>query len=254
MVMRTLLSQASRSLQSVQSCQKRWKPFKALKWTNDRTMRDGLKQVNKPWEVRSDYDFVKGDFGLVATRGGHITEKQLENVMLYIKANFRSKEFKVTINDEYQIHPLSRRAQGAKMGKGLGDQLYWVLRIRPGTVIVDVKARFPEVMGPIQITRFFKGIIPLLGVPTTWASKGMVNVLDDIDYASSQVYLDKNSYRRLQDAYPEEAYKKHYYTFAENEKNSPKWTPHMTRFHYPVFQGKKFPNSRSRFVDSRYDR
>ena len=253
--MRSAVSQSVKSLSSITSCQKRWKPFKALKWQNDRTMRDGLKQVNKPWELRNDCDFVKGHFGLVTKRGGHLTEKQFENAVLYIKQHYRTKDYKITVNDEHQIHPLSRRPQGSKLGKGLGDHLHWVLRVRPGTVILDIETRFPEIMDDHRITKFFKGIKPLFGVETFWQRKGMVNGIDDIDYASSQPFIDRNVSRRLQDAYPGEAYKMHYYSFAENEKESQVWNPRkQSRQNYPVFQGRKFPHLRARFMGSRFER
>eukprot|EP00659_Diplonema_papillatum_P017285 gene17285-26547_t len=205
--------------------QQRWKPKQPLRWPNERTMRHGLKQVCQPWEIRNDPDFIEGDFGLVTTWGGHLTERQLENAMINFKNRVRVKEYEISVRDEQQLFPQNRRPQGARMGKGIGDNVQWVMKYRAGSVVFDVKARSPHAINEKFIAEFFRPVQDMLAIATRPARHGYVDLLDDINYRTATTHMDPNYFRRLQDAYPDIAHNKHYYQHARLLPEAPFWDP-----------------------------
>eukprot|EP01064_Diplonema_japonicum_P029297 TRINITY_DN4704_c0_g1_i1.p1 TRINITY_DN4704_c0_g1~~TRINITY_DN4704_c0_g1_i1.p1 ORF type:complete len:252 (+),score=47.76 TRINITY_DN4704_c0_g1_i1:39-794(+) len=225
--------------------QRRAKTLQPLKWPNDKIMRKGLKHVCRPWELRNDPDVINGHFGLVSKGGGHITERQLENCMLNFKNRLRIKDYDISVRDDAQVFPANRRPQGARHGKGIGDTVQWVLRVRPGTVIFDVKANHHQFINDYFIKQFFRPVQDMLGVPTVWQRSGQINCMDDISYASAQPYMDANYWRRLQDAYPDEQHNKAYQACAKLTPDTPLWNPtKQTREWYPAWAGNDFNHRR----------
>eukprot|EP01059_Diplonema_ambulator_P020260 TRINITY_DN33999_c0_g1_i1.p1 TRINITY_DN33999_c0_g1~~TRINITY_DN33999_c0_g1_i1.p1 ORF type:complete len:260 (+),score=10.09 TRINITY_DN33999_c0_g1_i1:22-780(+) len=238
------------AVRSVVQGQRRARALQPLKWPNERIMRKGLKNVCRPWEIRNDPDEIKGHFGLVAMRGGHITERQLENCMLTFKNRFRMKEYDITVRDNVQVFPQSRRPQGARLGKGIGDNTQWSLRTRAGTVIFDVKANHDQFINDFFVKRFFAPIQDMLGVPTIAVrGAGHVNFLDDINYSTAQCFLDRNFLRRTQDVYPDIQHMKAYDHVASSVPDSPVWNPNKpTKEWYPVYTGTDWSHRRAHWV------
>ena len=192
-----------------------------LKWGNDKLFRRGTANMMQPWELRNDPDVIHGDFGLICAAGGHVTERQLENVMAALKTHVKPKDFIITVRDDVQILPMSIRPQGARMGKGVGDNIQWVMKVRAGTVLFDVQAMAHTMITWKSMREFFAPVQHMIGVRTQTHRKGIINQQDDISYDTAGNYMDKLYHRRLQDAYPQDKWKMAYRLHANAVPDAP---------------------------------
>eukprot|EP00754_Rhynchopus_humris_P034425 Rhum_TRINITY_DN15753_c0_g1::Rhum_TRINITY_DN15753_c0_g1_i1::g.162022::m.162022 len=246
---RSLVASTPASAPLLSLSQKRFKPLQPLKWPNDKLMRKGTARLNEPWHVRNDPDEIKGHFGLVLLKGGHLTERQIENAMLSFKNRIRLKDYDITVKDNVQLLPMTRRPAGARQGKGIGDNIQWVLKMRAGTVLFDVKMRYPAVITDQFLTEFFGPVQHMLGVMTAPQRRGLVNMLDDLTHDSAIHYMDARYHRRMQDAAPDIKHLMHYRHNAHHAPDAPYFNHrNPTRSWFPVYSGNDFTHRKAKWA------
>eukprot|EP00755_Sulcionema_specki_P025827 Sspe_Gene.84197::Locus_55263_Transcript_1_1_Confidence_1.000_Length_549::g.84197::m.84197/K02878/RP-L16, MRPL16, rplP; large subunit ribosomal protein L16 len=135
--------------------QKRFKPIDPLKHTSGKVVITGINRQCQPWEVRNDYDTIKGHFGLVVKRGGCLTPKQLDNALLAIKTYINPKQFQIEVRDNFRLWPTVGKPRGVRMGGGQGEIKNYVFRLRAGTVLFDVSTKLPHRLNNRFIKLFF---------------------------------------------------------------------------------------------------
>jgi len=89
-----------------------------------------------PSLAQSGTSLVFGDFGLKAVQKGIITEKQIEAARRAI-VYFTRKGGKVWIRI-FPDKPVTKKAQGTRMGSGKGDIIGFAVPIPPGKIIFEV--------------------------------------------------------------------------------------------------------------------
>ncbi len=82
----------------------------------------------------SKVDF--GSFGLKATTGGRITNRQIEAARIAM-TRFMKREGKVWIRI-FPDKPITSKPQEVRMGKGKGALDHWVAEIKPGRVLFEL--------------------------------------------------------------------------------------------------------------------
>ena len=77
-----------------------------------------------------------GDFGLVATEGGYISNRQIEAARIamtrYIK---RGGQVWIKI---FPDKPITQKPAETRMGSGKGSPEYWVAVVKPGRVMFEI--------------------------------------------------------------------------------------------------------------------
>ena len=77
-----------------------------------------------------------GEYGLQVLQPGWITARQIEAGRV-AATHFLRREGKVYLR-LFPHKPVSAKPLETRMGKGKGDPDYWVARVRPGHVIVEI--------------------------------------------------------------------------------------------------------------------
>ena len=73
-----------------------------------------------------------GDFGLQATEGGYLTNRQIEAARIAMTRHIK-RGGKVWINI-YPDRPLTKKPAETRMGSGKGSPEFWVANIKPGQI------------------------------------------------------------------------------------------------------------------------
>jgi len=81
-----------------------------------------------------------GDFGLQATEGGYVTNRQIEAARIAM-TRYIKRGGKVWINI-YPDRPLTKKPAETRMGSGKGSPEWWVANVKPGRVMFEVT--FPD--------------------------------------------------------------------------------------------------------------
>lgn len=82
----------------------------------------------------SSIDF--GSFGLKATTGGRITNRQIEAARIAM-TRYMKREGKVWIRI-FPDKPITSKPQEVRMGKGKGALDHWVAEVKPGRVMFEL--------------------------------------------------------------------------------------------------------------------
>lgn len=77
-----------------------------------------------------------GEFGIQTLGRGWITARQIEAGRV-AATHFLHREGRVFVRI-FPDKPVSSKPLETRMGKGKGDPEYWVARVRPGTVIIEI--------------------------------------------------------------------------------------------------------------------
>jgi len=77
-----------------------------------------------------------GDFGLQATEGGYVTNRQIEAARIAM-TRYIKRGGKVWINI-YPDRPLTKKPAETRMGSGKGSPEWWVANIKPGRVMFEI--------------------------------------------------------------------------------------------------------------------
>jgi len=77
-----------------------------------------------------------GTFGLKATTGGRITNRQIEAARIAM-TRYMKREGKVWIRI-FPDKPITSKPAEVRMGKGKGALDYWVAQIKPGRVLFEM--------------------------------------------------------------------------------------------------------------------
>ncbi|MFM8783438.1 MAG: 50S ribosomal protein L16 [Actinomycetota bacterium] len=77
-----------------------------------------------------------GDFGLQATEGGYVTNRQIEAARIAM-TRYIKRGGKVWINI-YPDRPLTKKPAETRMGSGKGSPEFWVANIKPGRVLFEI--------------------------------------------------------------------------------------------------------------------
>ena len=77
-----------------------------------------------------------GDFGLQATEGGYLTNRQIEAARIAMTRHIK-RGGKVWINI-YPDRPLTKKPAETRMGSGKGSPEFWVANIKPGRVLFEI--------------------------------------------------------------------------------------------------------------------
>ena len=77
-----------------------------------------------------------GDFGLQATEGGYVTNRQIEAARIAMTRHIK-RGGKVWINI-YPDRPLTKKPAETRMGSGKGSPEWWVANVKPGRVMFEI--------------------------------------------------------------------------------------------------------------------
>ena len=102
---------------------------KRLKWRRSHLIR--------PKDFASRTNTVAyGDFGLVATRGGYITNRQIESARVVLSRY--TKKFGKTYIRIFPYLGLTKKPAEVRMGNGKGTVEQWVAVVDKGTVMFEI--------------------------------------------------------------------------------------------------------------------
>jgi large subunit ribosomal protein L16 len=77
-----------------------------------------------------------GDFGLQATEGGYVTNRQIEAARIAMTRHIK-RGGKVWINI-FPDRPLTKKPAETRMGSGKGSPEWWIANVKPGRVLFEV--------------------------------------------------------------------------------------------------------------------
>ena len=77
-----------------------------------------------------------GDFGLQATEGGYVTNRQIEAARIAM-TRYIKRGGKVWINI-YPDRPLTKKPAETRMGSGKGSPEWWIANVKPGRVMFEI--------------------------------------------------------------------------------------------------------------------
>ena len=77
-----------------------------------------------------------GDFGLQATEGGYVTNRQIEAARIAMTRHIK-RGGKVWINI-YPDRPLTKKPAETRMGSGKGSPEWWIANVKPGRVMFEI--------------------------------------------------------------------------------------------------------------------
>ncbi len=77
-----------------------------------------------------------GDFGLQATEGGYVTNRQIEAARIAMTRHIK-RGGKVWINI-YPDRPLTKKPAETRMGSGKGSPEFWIANVKPGRVLFEI--------------------------------------------------------------------------------------------------------------------
>ena len=77
-----------------------------------------------------------GDFGLQATEGGYVTNRQIEAARIAMTRHIK-RGGKVRINI-YPDRPLTKKPAETRMGSGKGSPEFWIANVKPGRVLFEI--------------------------------------------------------------------------------------------------------------------
>ena len=77
-----------------------------------------------------------GDFGLQATEGGYLTNRQIEAARIAMTRHIK-RGGKVWINI-YPDRPLTKKPAETRMGSGKGSPEFWIANVKPGRVLFEI--------------------------------------------------------------------------------------------------------------------
>ncbi|MBM3743139.1 MAG: 50S ribosomal protein L16 [Actinobacteria bacterium] len=77
-----------------------------------------------------------GDFGLQATEGGYVTNRQIEAARIAM-TRYIKRGGKVWINI-YPDRPLTKKPAETRMGSGKGSPEFWIASVKPGRVLFEI--------------------------------------------------------------------------------------------------------------------
>jgi large subunit ribosomal protein L16 len=77
-----------------------------------------------------------GSFGLKATTGGRITNRQIESARIAM-TRYMKREGKVWIRI-FPDKPITKKPQEVRMGKGKGAVDHWVAQVKPGRIMFEL--------------------------------------------------------------------------------------------------------------------
>ncbi|MBU3645332.1 MAG: 50S ribosomal protein L16 [Candidatus Nanopelagicaceae bacterium] len=77
-----------------------------------------------------------GDFGLQATEGGYVTNRQIEAARIAMTRHIK-RGGKVWINI-YPDRPLTKKPAETRMGSGKGSPEFWIANVKPGRVMFEI--------------------------------------------------------------------------------------------------------------------
>ena len=77
-----------------------------------------------------------GDFGLQATEGGYVTNRQIEAARVAMTRHIK-RGGKVWINI-YPDRPLTKKPAETRMGSGKGSPEFWIANVKPGRVLFEI--------------------------------------------------------------------------------------------------------------------
>ena len=77
-----------------------------------------------------------GDFGLQATEGGYLTNRQIEAARIAM-TRYIKRGGKVWINI-YPDRPLTKKPAETRMGSGKGSPEFWIANVKPGRVLFEI--------------------------------------------------------------------------------------------------------------------
>ncbi|MFM8449763.1 MAG: 50S ribosomal protein L16 [Haliscomenobacter sp.] len=77
-----------------------------------------------------------GSFGLKATTGGRITNRQIESARIAM-TRYMKREGKVWIRI-FPDKPITKKPQEVRMGKGKGAVDHWVAAVKPGRILFEI--------------------------------------------------------------------------------------------------------------------
>ncbi len=77
-----------------------------------------------------------GDFGLQATEGGYVTNRQIEAARIAMTRHIK-RGGKVWINI-YPDRPLAKKPAETRMGSGKGSPEFWIANVKPGRVLFEI--------------------------------------------------------------------------------------------------------------------
>ena len=84
-----------------------------------------------------------GDFGLQATEGGYVTNRQIEAARIAM-TRFIKRGGKVWINI-FPDRPLTKKPAETRMGSGKGSPEWWIANIKPGRVMFEISGVSEEI-------------------------------------------------------------------------------------------------------------
>ena len=77
-----------------------------------------------------------GSFGLKATTGGRVTNRQIESARIAM-TRYMKREGKVWIRI-FPDKPITKKPQEVRMGKGKGAVDHWVAAVKPGRILFEI--------------------------------------------------------------------------------------------------------------------
>ncbi|MBK8042308.1 MAG: 50S ribosomal protein L16 [Haliscomenobacter sp.] len=77
-----------------------------------------------------------GSFGLKATTGGRLTNRQIESARIAMTRHMK-REGKVWIRI-FPDKPITKKPQEVRMGKGKGAVDHWVAQVQPGRIMFEI--------------------------------------------------------------------------------------------------------------------
>ncbi|MBV6425697.1 MAG: 50S ribosomal protein L16 [Haliscomenobacter sp.] len=77
-----------------------------------------------------------GSFGLKATTGGRLTNRQIESARIAMTRHMK-REGKVWIRI-FPDKPITKKPQEVRMGKGKGAVDHWVAQVKPGRIMFEI--------------------------------------------------------------------------------------------------------------------
>ena len=77
-----------------------------------------------------------GDFGLQATEGGYVTNRQIEAARIAMRRHIK-RGGKVWINI-YPDRPLTKKPAETRMGSGKGSPEWWIANVKPGRIMFEI--------------------------------------------------------------------------------------------------------------------
>lgn len=99
-----------------------------------------------------------GSFGLKATTGGRLTNRQIESARIAM-TRYMKREGKVWIRI-FPDKPITKKPQEVRMGKGKGAVDHWVAQVKPGRIMFELDGVPQEVA--MEALRLAAQKLPLL--------------------------------------------------------------------------------------------